>query len=206
MNVKQVKRQKMLVAAKHLFTENGFERTSMQKVADEAGVGVATLFRYFPKKEQLIIELVIEVIEGMLPHFEDINESNRNGYEKMEAILDSYIDYIFTANRQAVTLLENFEYYVTYNPIEDELINTIRSTYIRIGRCVNEAINQGIEDGSISLSGEEKITALTIMNLFGIAIKKHAFTSFLPVEIVPVPKKQELVEVKKIILNYFKKN
>ena len=42
LHVKQQKHQQMLQAAKRLFTAHGFERTSMQKIADEANVGVAT--------------------------------------------------------------------------------------------------------------------------------------------------------------------
>ena len=42
LHAKQQKHQQMLQAAKRLFTAHGFERTSMQKIADEANVGVAT--------------------------------------------------------------------------------------------------------------------------------------------------------------------
>lgn len=196
----------MLQAATHLFTEYGFEKTSMQKIADEAGVGVATLFRYFPRKELLIIDVVKAVIEGMVPHFEAITQSKQSGYHKMEAILDAYIQYLFSANKESVTLLENFEYYVAYNPVEEPLLLEIREAYTKIGRVISEALNEGMRDGSISLQETENITVHTILNLFGTAIKKHAFTSLLPSVIVPVPTGQELHEVKALILRYLKKS
>lgn len=195
----------MLVAARHLFTEYGFERTTMQKIADEASVGVATLFRYFPRKELLIIEIIKEVIEEMVPHFDKITRSSLSGYEKMEAIMDAYIQYIFTAKRDAVTLLESFEYYIAYNPVEESLLNEINQSYTKIGRVINQALEQGVQDGSIHQESAQNITVVTMMNLFGIAIKKYAFLSLLPHSIVPVPSKKGLEEVKILLLTYLKR-
>ncbi|MGN7479517.1 TetR/AcrR family transcriptional regulator [Solibacillus silvestris] len=205
MQAKQLKRQQMLAAARHLFTEYGFERTTMQKIADEASVGVATLFRYFPRKELLIIEIIKNVIEEMVPHFDDINSSSSSGYEKIEAIIDAYIQYVYTAKRDAVTLLESFEYYITYNPVEEDLLNEINQSYTKIGRVMNQALEQGVEDGSISEENAKNMTVMTMMNLFGIAIKKYAFLSLLPNSIVPVPSKKGLEEVKQLILSYLKR-
>ena len=59
-------------------------------------------------------------------------------------------------------------------------------------------------DGSITMKETKYITLQTIMNLFGTAIKKHAFIGLLPDAIVPVPAKEELNEVKLLILSYLK--
>ncbi len=40
-------------AALHLFAERGYEATTMEDVAAAADVGISTLYRYFPTKEQL---------------------------------------------------------------------------------------------------------------------------------------------------------
>lgn len=199
------KRRQMLDAAKKLFMETGFEKTTMQKIADEAGVGVATVFRYFPKKEQLIIEVIKEVIEVMIPRFEVISTASLTGYEKMDAILDAYIDYIFSPNREAITLLESFEYYYAYNPVEASSIKEIHETYTIVGQIIDKTIQEGIHDGSILLSAHEQINAITMMNLFGTAIKKHAFNTLLSSVVVPVPTKDQLLQLKRVILFYLNK-
>lgn len=194
----------MLAAANKLFSEYGFEKTTMQKIADESRVGVATVFRYFPKKELLIIEVVKEVIEEMVPRFETIAALSLSGYEKMDAILDAYIDYLFSANREAVTLLESFEHFIAYNPMEKPLIEEIYNTYTKIGYIVNQSIQEGVQDGSISLDSAGQMNAITIMNLFGTAIKKHAFNSLLSDVTVSTPTKEQLSQLKSIIMFYFK--
>ncbi len=48
-------RQRILDAARSAFAENGIE-ASMTEIAHRAGVGIATLYRHFPAKEELIAE------------------------------------------------------------------------------------------------------------------------------------------------------
>jgi AcrR family transcriptional regulator len=49
----------LLRAAQELFTERGFERTTVRDIADRAGVNQALLFRYFGNKEGLFAEAVL---------------------------------------------------------------------------------------------------------------------------------------------------
>lgn len=55
------KRSLILKAALDLISENGFHGTPMSLVAQEANVGVGTIYRYFASKEELINELYKEV-------------------------------------------------------------------------------------------------------------------------------------------------
>lgn len=47
---KQQRRQNIIQIAKELFLEHGVKTIQMQDVATAANIGIATLFRYFPKK------------------------------------------------------------------------------------------------------------------------------------------------------------
>lgn len=48
------KREAILNAALELFTERGFHGTAMPLVAERAGVGAGTIYRYFASKEALV--------------------------------------------------------------------------------------------------------------------------------------------------------
>lgn len=49
-------------AARRMFEERGYERTTVRDIATEAGVTERTFFRYFPSKEDLVLEEVLELI------------------------------------------------------------------------------------------------------------------------------------------------
>ena len=49
-------RELILHTALDLFVAQGFEPTRMEEIADQADIGVSTLYRYFPTKEQLLTE------------------------------------------------------------------------------------------------------------------------------------------------------
>jgi AcrR family transcriptional regulator len=51
------KRESILAAALALFVERGFHGTAVPEVADRAGVGAGTIYRYFASKEALVNEL-----------------------------------------------------------------------------------------------------------------------------------------------------
>jgi AcrR family transcriptional regulator len=52
-------RAAILDAAKGLFLESGYDRTSLARVAENAGVSRATLFKQFPTKAELFEETVL---------------------------------------------------------------------------------------------------------------------------------------------------
>ena len=55
------KRTDILNATLNLISANGFHGTPMSKIADQAGVGAGTIYRYFDSKEDLINELFLEL-------------------------------------------------------------------------------------------------------------------------------------------------
>ena len=54
---RQERRQKILSAAADLFGENPYDSVQMRDVAARAEVGKPTLYRYFPSKEELFLEV-----------------------------------------------------------------------------------------------------------------------------------------------------
>jgi AcrR family transcriptional regulator len=64
------RRQAILAAARELFCEVGFERTSMAQISARAGGSKATLYSYFPSKEELFAEAMVG---AMMAQAEQLN-------------------------------------------------------------------------------------------------------------------------------------
>lgn len=50
---KERRRAGIIKTAEELFVQKGFSSVHMQEIADAESIGIATLFRYFPKKNNL---------------------------------------------------------------------------------------------------------------------------------------------------------
>lgn len=59
------RRRRILRAAARLGAEHGLERMQMNDVATEAGVAIATLYRYFPSKTELFVGVLHAQIEHL---------------------------------------------------------------------------------------------------------------------------------------------
>ena len=60
------KRQHILDTARRLFQKNGFANTSMSEITAEAGGSKATVYNYFPSKEELFVACMTFVTEQHL--------------------------------------------------------------------------------------------------------------------------------------------
>jgi AcrR family transcriptional regulator len=65
------KRQKLMQTAKALFAEHGFYGTATARIAKEAGVSNGILFHYFKTKDDLILELYLDLKDRLFKYAVD---------------------------------------------------------------------------------------------------------------------------------------
>lgn len=194
----------MVEQATRLFTEQGFDNTTMNQVAEKANVGIATLFRYFPNKELLIINVVKNVIEQRVPAMEDICREQINGYQKIERLLDMYLQYIYGEPMPYIKLLEAFEVYISFNTIDEQLLQEIEASYGKFIYYIRKMLIEGQLDGSIKKEIPLETLEATL-NMFGTAVKKYSLYEVLPKTIVSLPTQAQLLTMKNLTLQFIKK-
>ncbi len=62
----EAKREEILDAATELFTQNGYEGTSLKAIASAAGVTANTIYWYFPDKDTLLVGVVDRLVLAAL--------------------------------------------------------------------------------------------------------------------------------------------
>ncbi len=76
-------RDSVLDAAVELFAEMGYQKATMQAIANQAGIGIATLFRHFKTKGSVLADLVRRDLEELFAETQMIvdnpPESPRDG-------------------------------------------------------------------------------------------------------------------------------
>lgn len=78
---REQRRQTILESAKHVFMTYGLEHASMDRIAQEAELAKGTLYLYFKSRDELIVALMVEDLEGLLIELEKVS-SKRIGAEK----------------------------------------------------------------------------------------------------------------------------
>jgi TetR/AcrR family transcriptional regulator, mexJK operon transcriptional repressor len=72
MTVSERKREAIAQAALTLFASDGYERTSIDAIAAEAGVSKRTVYSHYGDKENLFLSVVRDTYEGMLTRIAEI--------------------------------------------------------------------------------------------------------------------------------------
>lgn len=83
---------KILEAAKKVFILNGFEGTSMQQIANEAGINKSLLHYYFRNKEKLFAAVFSYAFRIFVPQVQEILNSDTSVFIKIERIVAEYMD------------------------------------------------------------------------------------------------------------------
>jgi hydroxymethylglutaryl-CoA reductase len=85
---KERRRQQIMVAAKRVFTEKGFNKATMEDIAQEAELSPGTLYLYFKNKEELYASLSLRILQYLLIRVEHVNDEKDTGpEEKLKSLM-----------------------------------------------------------------------------------------------------------------------
>lgn len=95
------KYQQILEAAIILFSDRGFESTSIQDIAETAGVGKGTVYLYFKSKEDLIKQVYDHCYSMDIRACSRGIEQQKNAVDKLCVRMDNIIEYLLSHPREA---------------------------------------------------------------------------------------------------------
>jgi AcrR family transcriptional regulator len=82
-------RDAILDAAAALVAEHGLRAVTMSQIAEETGIGRATLYKYFADVEAILLAWHERQISAHLAHLAEVREQADPG-ERLEAVLEAY--------------------------------------------------------------------------------------------------------------------
>lgn len=84
---KQKKIEQIYNVSFQLFLQHGFQKVSVNEIAQMANVSPATIYNYFGTKEQLYADMLIHWVDKQLQQYEAILKSERSFPEKTREIM-----------------------------------------------------------------------------------------------------------------------
>lgn len=149
----QQREQKILEASMALFCEKGLEETSIDEIAGRAGVGSATIYRYYETKAQLAIQSGVEYWKKIAQQYLNLTEikgySDMTGLKQLECIMDALV-MIFEKERGFLKYLQEFEVFVRRYEIDMERLAAYEESIMSLKPRVTDALEKGLQDGTLS--------------------------------------------------------
>lgn len=145
MSLKDAKVNFLVDMATDLFMSRSIQEVTIRDIAVSAQVGEATIYRYFGKKQELVVQAAMK-LQGIVSSGYFKLDDKLNGYQKLEAFYLSYLN-IFDQHRNFYKFLSEFDAYMStenkdvLNPYEDA-IDQYKSAFMK-------AYEQGLKDGSV---------------------------------------------------------
>lgn len=145
MSVMDAKRNYVIETATNLVLSRPLSRVTVRDVAQEAGVGEATVYRYFSTKTSLIVACALKLQGEVSQYF--LRESKPvDGYTKLVKFYASYVD-LFAFRPELYRFLYEFDAYCVEQRVKglDEYsdnLDVFRDAYLA-------AYREGVEDGSV---------------------------------------------------------
>jgi AcrR family transcriptional regulator len=83
-------RDAILDTTASLAAGRGLLGVTMSRIADEAGIGRATLYKYFPDLEEILVAWHERQIAGHLEQLATIRDQSAQSHQRLEAVLEAY--------------------------------------------------------------------------------------------------------------------
>ena len=83
-------RDAILDATWALVTERGLRSVTMSQIAQETGIGRATLYKYFPDVEAILVAGHQRHVRGHLEHLAALRDEAGEAGERLDAVLEAY--------------------------------------------------------------------------------------------------------------------
>jgi AcrR family transcriptional regulator len=162
---KEKRKEDILVAAIEVFKEKSIRSAKMTDIALKSEVGVATVYRYFKTKLELVIEAINwmckEEMQLMFEPFEGDDYKSMSGFEQISFILNLFIQ-LYEMYPDFVALLEQFDNYVVEEQIGLEQLENYEKNITDLKEMTFGAMERGKKDGSIKRDIDNNIFYTTI--------------------------------------------
>ncbi len=144
---KEQTRVKIQAVSLQLFEMLGYEKTTMEKIAQEAEIGLGTLYNYFPSKTALFFSVIETNIETFVSELEEIINSDITLMESLREFFDIYLKSFTTYGNniwrdmlREITFHENMGY-AKIKEIDQNFINQLYKLLNK--RIVGKEVNKG---------------------------------------------------------------
>ncbi len=145
---KERRRQQIIVAAKRVFSDKGFNKSTMEDIASEAELSPGTLYLYFKNKEELYASLSLRILQYLHIRVEHVNkEVGLTPLEKVDKLIEAMYD-VYDFDPLIIINMFHLQSSETLKNLSQGLLSQIedlsRKSIGAIARIFEEGIRLGV--------------------------------------------------------------
>lgn len=92
---KSDRRGQLIAAAERLVAERGYLAVRLEDIGAAVGVSGPAIYRHFPNKEALLVELLVGISTRLLAGARDVIAENDDPRAALESLVDFHLDFVF---------------------------------------------------------------------------------------------------------------
>ncbi len=143
---KERRRQQIIVAAKRVFSEKGFNKATMEDIAKEAELSPGTLYLYFKNKEELYASLSLRILQYLHLRVEHVNKGEADPKKKIAALMDAMYD-VYDFDPLIIINMFHLQSSETLKNLSDQLLSEIKDLSSKSHGAIASIFAEGIEEG-----------------------------------------------------------
>jgi AcrR family transcriptional regulator len=90
---KSDRRLQLLAAAERLFAERGYLSVRLEDIGAAAGVSGPAIYRHFPNKESLLVELLVGISTRLLAGAREVRSREPDAAEALDGLIDFHLEF-----------------------------------------------------------------------------------------------------------------
>ena len=144
---KERRRQQIMVAAKRVFSDKGFNKATMEDIAQEAELSPGTLYLYFKNKEELYASLSLRILQYLLIRVEHVNDEKDSGpVEKLDALTEAMYD-VYEFDPLIIINMFHLQSSETLRNLSPELMAEIKELSHKSLSAISKIFQEGVDQG-----------------------------------------------------------
>ena len=145
MSLKDAKVNFLVDIATDLFMCRSIQEVTIRDIAIAAQVGEATIYRYFGKKQTLVVQAAMKLQQAVNADYFKL-DNGQTGFEKIKIFYSSYLE-IFKAHPEFFKFINEFDAFMGGD--DSRAIDPYESVVGQYEKAFMKAYEQGLKDGSV---------------------------------------------------------
>lgn len=140
------RRQQIIVAAKRVFSAKGFNKATMEDIANEAELSPGTIYLYFKNKDELYASLSLRILQYLYLRVEQLNSEDIPAKSKLDVLKDVLYD-VYEFDPLIVINMFHLQSSETLKNLSPKLLGEIKELSQKALGIMANIFQDGIESG-----------------------------------------------------------